>query len=130
MQGLACGACVAVAPAACGFLAALLAPAILALLVERTPGRPVARGVLLCGAAASVGPLMTVWHMGMGTGYAILSDPGVLGAAWGACAGGWVMSQLLPIGIRGVLEATSLSRAAALRAEREKLLKAWGLDDH
>ncbi len=129
MQGLACGTCVAVAPAACGLLAVLLAPAILALLFERTPGRPIARAVLLCGAAACVGPLMTMWQAGPGTGFALLSDPGVVGTAWAACAGGWLLSQLLPIGIRGVLEAASLSRAVRLRAERERLAKAWGLED-
>ncbi len=128
MQGLACGACVAVAPAACGLLAVLLAPAVLVLLFERTPGRPVARAVLLCGSAACVGPLMTVWQAGSGTASALLTDPGVFGSAWAACAGGWLLSQLLPIGIRGILEAASLSRKAQLRAERERLAKAWGLD--
>lgn len=128
MQGLACGACIAVAPAACALLAGLLAPAILVLLFERTPGRPVARAVLLCGAAACVGPLMTSWQIGPSTGLALLSDPGVFGTAWAACAAGWLLSQLLPIGVRGILEAASLSRSARLRAERDRLLKAWGLD--
>ena len=129
MQGLACGACVAVAPAACALLAVLLAPAIAVLLIDRAPGRPMARAVLLCGAAPCVGPLMALWQSGPNSGFAIVGDPMVFGPAWAACAGGWLLSQLLPIGIRGILEAASLSQAARLRAERERLVKAWGLDD-
>ena len=127
-QGLACGACVAIAPAACGLLAVLLAPAIVALLLDRTPGRPVARGMLLCGAAACVGPVMTLWQVG-GTSGALLSDPATFGSAWAACTGGWLLTQLLPIGLRGILEAASLARTATLRAERAKLVQAWGLND-
>ena len=128
VQGLAVGACAAVAPAAGAMLGMLLAPAIVTLLLDRAPGRPVGRAVLLCGSAACVGPMLTFWQMGGGAGFALLVDPGVYGPAWAACAGGWLATQLLPIGIRGVLEAASLSRAARLRAEREKLLRDWSLD--
>jgi hypothetical protein len=129
MQGLACGACAAIAPAACWMLVVLLAPTIGALVLDRAPGRPVARAVLLCGAPACVNPLIALWQAGTDTGLALLSDTGVLGVAWAAGASGWLLSQLLPIGIRGILEAASLTRTARLRAERERLLKAWGLDD-
>lgn len=129
IQGLACGACAAVAPMASAMLVVLLAPAIVAVLVDRQPGRPVGRAVLLCGSAACVGPQMTFWQMGGSAGFALLSDPAVYGPAWSACAAGWLLTQLLPIGIRGVLEATSLSRSARLRAERERLVRDWGLGD-
>jgi hypothetical protein len=128
MQGLACGACVAVAPAASALLAVLLAPAIAVALIDRAPGRPIARAVLLCGAAPCVGPSIAIWQTGASSGFAILTDPTVFGPAWAACAGGWLLSQLLPIGIRGILEAASLSQAARLRTEREKLAQAWGLE--
>ena len=127
IMGLACGACAAVAPAASAMLVVLLAPAVVALLLDRQKGKPVGRAVLLCGSVACVGPMMTFWQMGSGAGIALLSDPGVYGSAWAACAGGWLATQVLPIGIRGVLEAASLSRAARLRAERERLLRDWGL---
>ena len=129
VQGLACGACAAVAPMASAMLIVLLAPAIVALLVDRQPGRPVGRAVLLCGSAACVGPLMTFWQMGGGAGFALLSETSVYGPAWAACAAGWLLTQLLPIGIRGVLEAASLTRTARLRAERERLVRDWGLGD-
>ena len=128
IQGLACGACAAVAPTASAMLAVLLAPAIVALLLDRQKGKPVGRAVLLCGSVACVGPMTTFWHMGGGVGFALLGDPGVYGPAWAACAGGWLATQLMPIGIRGILEAASLSRTARLRGERERLLQDWGLD--
>ncbi len=130
IQGLACGACIAIAPAASTLLAVLLAPALAILLVDRAPGRAVARAVLLCGAAPCVGPLVTLWQSGRGAGFALIADPSVLGPAWAACAGGWLLSQLLPIGIRGILEATSLAQAARLRTERERLVKDWGLEEN
>jgi hypothetical protein len=66
--------------------------------------------------------------MGGDTGFALLSDPGVFAPAWAACAGGWLLTQLLPILLRGIMEGTSLARAARLRAERERLLKAWDFE--
>jgi len=127
VQILACGACAAIAPEASGMLAVLLAPAIVALLLDKAPGRPVGRAVLLSGSAACVGPLVTAWHTG--GGFALLTDPGVYGPAWTACAGGWLASQLLPVGIRAIMEAASLTRTARLRTERGRLSEVWGLDD-
>lgn len=132
LQGLACGAAVAVAPAASCLLAALLAPAIAALLFDRAPGRPIARAILLCGSAPCVWPMLSFWEMGdhaMSAGFALLSDPRVLGMAWSAGGAGWLLSLVLPLGVRGILEAASLTRTALLRAERERLVREWGLDD-
>ena len=126
LQGLACGAAAAVAPRQSAMIAVLLAPAVVALILDRLPGRPVGRAVLLCGAAACVGPVMVVWQLGNAAGFALLADPGFFGSTWVACAGGWLLTQILPFGIRGILEALSLSRAARLRAERERLIRAWG----
>jgi len=129
LQGLACGGCIALAPGPSTLVCVLLAPAIVMLLVDRSPGRPSARAVLLCGAAASVGPSMALWRMSganIGNSFAMLSDPAVVSPAWAACAAGWLLTQILPIGIRVVLEASSLSRAARLRAERARLAEEWG----
>ena len=125
IMGLACLGCVAVAPAACGMLAVLLAPAIVALLLDKAPGRPVGRAMVLCGSAACVGPVVIAWQ----TGFGGFTDPIVFGPSWAACAAGWLGSQLLPIGVRALIEAASVTRAARLRAEREKLSKAWGIGD-
>jgi hypothetical protein len=129
MQVLACGLCATLAPAASLVLAVLLVPAIVAFVLDREPGRPVARAVLLCGAPACVNPLVALWQTGADTGFALLGDAAMVGVAWAAGAGGWLLSELLPIGIRGVLDAASVTRTARLRAERERLLQAWRLDD-
>ncbi len=128
VQGLACGACVAVAPIPCATIAVLLAPAIVMLVRDRSPGRPVGRAMLLCGSAACVSPIATLSQMGSDSGFALLSDPGVFGPAWAACAGGWLLTQILPIAMRGVMESASLARAARLRAERARLLTAWDFE--
>jgi len=128
VQGLACGACAAVAPIPCATIAVLLAPAIVMAVRDRSPGRPVGRAMLLCGSAACVSPLVTLWQMGSDAGLALLSDPGVIGPAWAACAGGWLLTQLLPAVVLGIMEAASLARATRLRAERERLISAWDFE--
>jgi len=84
--------------------------------------------MLLCGSAACVSPLVTLWQMGSDAGLALLSDPGVIGPAWAACAGGWLLTQLLPAVVLGIMEAASLARATRLRAERERLISAWDFE--
>ena len=131
IQGLACGGFVAMAPAASLLIGALSAPAIAAWMLDRVPGRPVARVVFLCGAIPGVRPLLTFWNLNVAdasTAFALLSDPLVLVSAWGAAAFGWLMCQILPLGVRGYLEITNSARSVLLRAERETLIRAWGLD--
>ena len=129
-QGLACGGLVAMAPGVSLLLAVLLAPGILALALDRLQGKPLARAVLIGGAAPCVGPLMRLWAMGGGdSALTGLADLEVLCAAWGAGAAGWLCSVSLPLVVRLVLDGMSRSRAARLRAERDELVRAWGLDD-
>jgi hypothetical protein len=129
LPGLVCGAGAAVAPATCAVLAVLLAPAIVMVLVDREPGRPAARAILLCGSAACVGPLITTWRMGGDSTWTLLSDSTVIGCAWAACALGWLLSQVLPVALRIAFSANTATRSALLRAERERLTKAWRLED-
>jgi hypothetical protein len=89
-----------------------------------------ARSIVLCSMAASVGPLHTLWATGhtMATATALSGDMRIIGMAWSAAAGGWLLAEICPILVRAVLEALSLSRAARLRAERTRLAEDWGLD--
>ncbi len=130
LQGLACGAVVALATGSALLLGVLLGPGLLALVLDREPGRPVARSVLLCGLAACVQPLYALWSNGQGvaTAVALLGDLQVVGTAWSAAAAGWLLAELAPLASRLVLEVLAQSRAASLRAEREALEKAWGFD--
>jgi hypothetical protein len=130
LQGLACGAMVALVPATALLLAVLLAPGLAALLLDRQPGRAVARSVLLFGAAACVGPVGQLWGNGqtVETSVMMLGDLGNIGTAWSAAAGGWLLAELLPVIVRVALEAASLARATRLRAARARLAEDWDAD--
>ncbi len=130
-QGLACGGVVAFAPALGLLLAALFWPIGLALVLDKAPGRPMARAVALCAAAASVRPIRAAWTNGLGLDFslALATDIRVLAATWCAAAAGWGLTILAPVVARAVLEAASATRAARLRAERSRLLAAWRWDD-
>ena len=41
---------------------------------------------------------------------------------------GWLLAEAMPIAVRAALEALSITRAARLRAERARLVEAWGLE--
>lgn len=131
LSGLACGVLAAVTPGIAIVTAGLLAPGIVALRLDHDPGRPTARTVLTCGLAACVQPVITLWNTGQSfaTAMAIVTDPGTIGFAWSAAAGGWLLTQLAPLGVRAVLEAAALARATRLRAARSRITEAWGLDE-
>ncbi len=64
LQGLLCGAMVTLATPTALLLGVLLGPALLALMLDRQPGRPKARSIALCSMAASIDPLRTLWMTG------------------------------------------------------------------
>ncbi len=127
-QGLACGGILAFAPFLTVLLAALFWPVAVAFARDRAPGRPSARGVALCTAAASVSPIRSAWSGGLGLDatLSLATDVHVLAAAWCAAAGGWLLAELAPLAARAALETASAARAARLRAERTRLLAQWG----
>jgi hypothetical protein len=57
---------------------------------------------------------------------ALLGNLQTVGIAWSAGAGGWLLAEVTPIAVRAALEGLSIARAARLRAERAKLIEAWG----
>jgi len=131
LSGLACGVLTAVAPGLAALAAGLLAPGIVALKLDQEPGRPVARTIITCGLAACVQPVITLWNAGQSfeTGLVILADPATIGTAWSAAAAGWLITQIAPLAVRAALEAAALTRTTRLRAARERLVEAWGLDE-
>lgn len=128
LQGLLCGAMVALAGPLALLLAALLAPAGLAAFFDQQSGKPMARCVLLFGLGACIGPVQRLWSSGQGLpqALALLAEPRVIAIAWGAAAGGWILSELAPLAVRLVWDASARSRIARLRARRERLAEAWG----
>lgn len=130
LQGLLCGAMVTLATPTALLLGVLLGPALLAIALDREPGRPRARGIALWSMAAAIIPLRTLWITGhsMATAIALLSDLQNIAMAWSAAAGGWLLAEGLPIAVRATLEALSIARTARLRSERNGLVEAWGLE--
>ncbi len=130
LQGLLCGAMAMLAPPTALLMGVLLGPAVLALLLDRQPGRPKARSVALLGMAASVDPLHSLWVSGhsMSGAAALLGNLHVLGTAWAAEAAGWLLAEVAPVVVRATLEALSISRTAQLRALCTRLAEEWGLD--
>lgn len=128
VQGLLCGATVAIAPSLAMLFACLLAPGLVAAVLDHQPGRPVSRCVLLCGVAACIEPVRQLWRAGQGSDavFALVGDLNVLGAAWLAAAAGWFCAELLPILARAVIEMTTTAQAARLRAARDLLVQEWG----
>ena len=127
LQGLLCGAMAMLAPPTALLLGVLLGPAVLALMLDRQPGRPRARSIALFGMAASVDPLRTLWVSGhaMTDAAALLADLHVLGIA---AAAGWLLAEAAPVAVRATLEALTISRTARLRALRSRLSEEWRLD--
>ncbi len=130
LQGLLCGALVAMAPALAVLLTVLLAPSLLALALERASGRPVLRSVALCNASGCVAPVRALWAGGHGlaAATALLGDPRLLATAWVAGAAGWLLAELCPFGLRLVLDAAAAAQAARLRARRGRLAAEWSLE--
>jgi hypothetical protein len=128
-QGLACGMAAALMPSVALVIAVLLGPGLVAIAMDHEPGKPVARAVVLCGLAACVEPVRALWASGHGLdiGMAVIGDPRVVGTAWSAAAGAWLLAEAAPIAVRMILEAASIARATRLRAARTKLAEEWGL---
>ena len=129
LQGMGCGLLLAVSPATLLLLGGLMAPLVPALLSDSAPGRPIARSVALFGAALSIGPVLRLWRAGADTAGALslLGDVGVLGAAWAACAVGWLLAELVPVLVRVGLDQHDHGQEAALRTARRRYEEQWGV---
>ena len=131
LQGLGCGAVVALVPAMALLLGVLLLPGLLAVLYDRQPGRPVARTVLMCGTAAAIAPVLALWGAGttIDACVGLLGDLRVTGTAWSAAAIGWILAELAPVVALVALEAITAARTARLREARDKLAAEWGFEE-
>jgi hypothetical protein len=129
LQGLACGAVVALATPCAVLGVLLLAPGIAALAADGEPGRPTGRATLLAGGAAAAGPLIELWQSGVGVGGALdaAANPRILLICWLVQAGAWLLSGILPLLIRLLLDARAAARAARLKAERTRYEEDWGV---
>jgi uncharacterized oligopeptide transporter (OPT) family protein len=129
LAGLGCGALVTLATPTAVLAGCLLAPGLLSLLVDQVPGKPTARSVMLFGLAATVQPMASLWRTGhqIGTALDMAAAVSVLGTAWVAQGGAWMLCELAPVILALAMEALSQARAARLRTERTGHQEQWGL---
>jgi hypothetical protein len=129
LQGLACGALVTLASPTALLAGVLLAPGLLALMLDPVAGKPTGRPVLLLGLAASAAPIGQLWRLGQSLDLALnlLSDPAVLATAWAAQAAGWLIVELAPLLIGVALEAAAKTHSARLRAARRRYEEDWDM---
>lgn len=129
LQGLVCGAVVVLATPVALAGGVLLAPGFLGLAVDQQDGRPVARAMLLFGAAWCCLPLWHLWVSGhtLADALHLLADPSTLAGAWLAGGCGWLLAELVPLFLRVAFDLHARSRAATLRAERAGLESEWGI---
>lgn len=118
---------IAFAPATALLALALLLPTAMAWIADASPGRPSVRAVLLFGLAASCGPFDLLWRSGnrLDTSFTLAADLNVLALAWSAQAGGWLLTQLLPLAIGAWFEAETRIGTAKLATRKRQLAEEW-----
>ena len=129
VEGLACGAVAALATPSAVLAAALLLPAVLAWFAGATPGRPLARCMILFGVAGALPSLAALWR-GPDTLAAALDaalDLHDLALAWAAQAAGWLLAEALPLAGMLLADAGAARHARQLRAERARIAEEWSL---
>ncbi|WP_158745869.1 hypothetical protein [Acidisphaera sp. L21] len=127
LQGVICGVAVAVVPGTALMIGVLMAPAFATYAMEQGKTRPLARGMMLRGAACTFMPLRVLWEHGgsLDASLDLLSDPGRPLLAWTACGAGWLAGQLADILTRLALDARSARALRQLTQERDKLIVEW-----
>ena len=127
LQGMVCGVGAAAAPGTALVVAVLLAPAVAVYATEHATGRPIARAMMLMGAASAMMSVRTLWEHGgtLDTALDLLSDPGCALLSWTACGAAWLAGQSADILTRFGLDARAKMAIRALTAERDKLNSEW-----
>jgi hypothetical protein len=130
LQGLVCGALLTFATPIALLIGILLAPAVLAAVMDSAPNRAMTRAVFFSGLAFTLGPLWKLIMEGRGMEAAVelIGDPAVLGAAWLAGACGWALCEVLPVVLRSFAESRTVARMEALQAEAAALRQEWDLE--
>ena len=129
LGGLGCGAVLMLDPATVLLLAVLLAPSLLVAVSDDRPGRAGMRAVLLCNAAAAIGPTCHLWQELPPTvahALALLSGMSAVAVAWLAAGFGWLLSEILVLAARQVLTLRARRERDRLYTEIETLRTEWG----
>lgn len=131
MLALAGGALIALSPDIALPLIILMLPGLLALVLDRSPGCGVARAILLFQGAACVHPVLKAWYSCSGIDGCMnyLADWHSIVPAWLAAAAAWVLTQLLPMGLKLLDDYRIRNRSTALVERRKALVEEWGLEE-
>lgn len=130
LLGLAGGGVIAMSPDIALPLMLLLLPGLIYLALDHSPGWATARAILLFQAAACIRPVTGAWYQCSGTDscMALLGTPAAVMKVWLVGGVGWLIAQLLPIGLR-LLNDWRLKRyRVSLEQRRTTLSAEWGLD--
>lgn len=110
-------------------LSLLLLPSLLVAFSDTQPGWSSVRTVFLFGIAASCHPIDLLWrsNQSVGNALALASDIRVLSISWASQAGGWLLTQTLPLIVARALNAKAERQIATLQQERLILIEEWYL---
>ncbi len=127
LQGAVCGGLVVLAPGTAVLLGTLLLAAVAMAVVETTPGRPIARSMLLMGAATALSPLLALWEQGGSFAAAIdvLSNPLVPLWSWTGSGSAWLVGQTWEVVSTFIMQAADDHSSRRLKEERSKLVDEW-----
>lgn len=128
--GLVCGGVIAVAPDIAAAVLVLQVPGVVVLLLDPSPGRAIGKTILLFQAAASVRPTVSIWFQceGLRACVAMATERQTILIVLLAAAGGFVLTQILPLGLKLLDDARIKVRCEHLTLERQKLVEEWELD--
>ena len=128
LQGLLCGALATLATPTALLVGVLFLPAIVAGLLDRQPGKPVARSVALFGLCGMICPVRSLWAAGhtIEAAATLAGDIDNLMWAWGGAVAGWLLVELAPVAVRAILEASTLTKTARLISKRAEYEQTWG----
>jgi hypothetical protein len=131
LLGLTGGGLIALAPDIAVPAGLLLAPGLVAFMLDPTPGHALARAMLLFQAAAALRPLDEAWYRceGLHACMDTLAQPRQVLMVWIMAALAWLLTQILPVGLKLLSDYRVRARRAMLEARRDKLIAEWGLDE-
>jgi hypothetical protein len=131
LLGLTGGGLIALAPDIAVPAGILLAPGLFAFMFDPTPGHALARAMLLFQAAAALRPLEEAWFRceGLHACMDTLAHPRQVLTVWTMAALAWLLTQILPVGLKLLSDYRVRTRRSMLEARRDKLAAEWGLDD-
>jgi hypothetical protein len=131
LLALASGGLIAFSPDIALPLLLLLLPGLIALVLDRSPGCGVARAMLLFQGAACIRPVINAWYRcdGIDGCMSFLAEWTAILPVWLAGGTAWLLTQILPLGLKLLDDYRSRHRSTALLAQRQALVEEWGLED-